>query len=136
MDGIMLIAEGAFKLLLGFAAAIVIPLLVSKLGAQRMEKLAFWVEIFVRAAEQTFAGTEGAAKKAYVLRLLQERGIDIDAAEVDAMIEGAVQVLHSTLHGLFLEAIAEFTLIFSLLLGYPPFRLKIRLLFVQKTVSR
>ncbi|MBQ2829492.1 MAG: holin [Oscillospiraceae bacterium] len=99
MDGIMLIAEGAFKLLLGFAAAIVIPLLVSKLGAQRMEKLAFWVEIFVRAAEQTFAGTEGAAKKAYVLRLLQERGIDIDAAEVDAMIEGAVQVLHSTLHG-------------------------------------
>lgn len=99
MNGAILMVEGVFKLLLGFAAALVIPLLASKLGTQRMEKLAFWVDTFVRAAEQTFSGTEGAAKKAYVLRLLEERGVDIDGAQIDAMIESAVQTLHSTLRG-------------------------------------
>ena len=99
MEHTTLMIEGAIKLIFGLAAVFIIPLLASKLGAQRMEKLAFWVDTFVRAAEQTFAGTEGAAKKAYVLRLLEERGIDIDDAEVDAMIESAVQALHSTLRG-------------------------------------
>ena len=95
----ILMIEGAFKLLFGIAAVFVIPLLASKLGAQRMEQLAFWVDTFVRAAEQTFAGTEGAAKKEYVMRLLEDRGIDIGAAQIDAMIEGAVQTLHSALRG-------------------------------------
>ena len=99
MEHTILMIEGAFKLLIGFAAAFLVPLLASKLGAQRMEKLAFWIETFVRAAEQTFDGAEGAAKKAYVLRLLERKGFDIDAAEVDAMIEGAVQTLHSALRG-------------------------------------
>ncbi len=95
----MLMIEGAFKLLAGFAAAFLVPLLASKLGAQRMETLAFWVDTFVRAAEQTFSGTEGAAKKAYVMRLLEERGINVGTGELDAMVECAVQTLHSALYG-------------------------------------
>lgn len=57
------------------------------------------VDIAVRAAEQLYNATDGAEKKAYVLRYLASKGIQFDSDTVDKMIESAVLTLHHELYG-------------------------------------
>ena len=48
----------------------------------------------VKAAEQLYNSDEGKEKKAYVINLLKEQGLDVDLPEIDAAIEAAVLELH------------------------------------------
>ena len=48
----------------------------------------------VKAAEQLYNSDEGKEKKAYVINLLKEQGIEVDLPEIDAAIEAAVLELH------------------------------------------
>lgn len=59
------------------------------------EDLAAWAKIGVAAAEQIFQGSgRGEEKKAYVLKLLEDKGFCIDLESVNATIEAAVQQLN------------------------------------------
>ncbi len=54
------------------------------------------MKIAVSAAEQIYNGSgRGPEKKAYVLEWLKQRGITVDEAKLDAMIESAVYELKS-----------------------------------------
>ena len=56
-------------------------------------------EIGVKAAEQLYTATDGAAKKAYVVNFLAEKGIQFDVETIDKLIEAAVLQLHHELYG-------------------------------------
>ena len=83
--------------LTGFA----IPWLKSKIDINNgkvSENQAYMIKLVintaVKAAEQLYNSDEGKEKKAYVVNLLKEQGLDIDLPEIDAAIEAAVLELH------------------------------------------
>ena len=55
-----------------------IPILIQKLDQEKMNRLAEWIRVAVRAAEMIFSTTEGQLKKEYVLEyvliLLHQQG--------------------------------------------------------------
>ena len=71
--------------------------LISAISA--MQTLRTYVEIGVKAAEQLYTATDGAAKKAYVVNFLAEKGIQFDVETIDKLIEAAVLQLHHELYG-------------------------------------
>ena len=74
---------------------IVIPYIKSKTTVEQQQEISAWVKIAVSAAEQIYKGVgRGEEKKEYVLNWLAEKGIKIDADELDAMIESAVYELN------------------------------------------
>ena len=77
--------------------AFVIPWIKSRTTAAQREEINSWVNIAVTAAEQIFTepGT-GKAKKAYVLKFLEEKNLKIDEKSVDMMIESAVKNMNNT----------------------------------------
>ena len=88
------IIEAALLLLAAIFTTVVIPYIKSKTTAQQQTEINAWVKIAVSAAEQIFNGSgRGAEKKAYVLEWLKQRGITVDEAKLDAMIESAVYEL-------------------------------------------
>ena len=90
------IIEAALLLLAAIFTTVVIPYIKSKTTAQQQTEINAWVRIAVSAAEQIFNGSgRGAEKKAYVLEWLKQRGITVDEAKLDAMIESAVYELKS-----------------------------------------
>ena len=90
------IIEAALLLLAAIFTTVVIPYIKSKTTAQQQTEINAWVRIAVSAAEQIFNGSgRGAEKKAYVLEWLKQRGIAVDEAKLDAMIESAVYELKS-----------------------------------------
>lgn len=90
------IIEAALLLIAAVFTAVVIPYIKSKTTAQQQTEINAWVKIAVSAAEQIFNGSgRGTEKKAYVLEWLKQRGITVDEAKLDAMIESAVYELKS-----------------------------------------
>ena len=90
------IIEAALLMLAAIFTTVVIPYIKSKTTAQQQTEINAWVKIAVSAAEQIFNGSgRGAEKKAYVLEWLKQRGITVDEAKLDAMIESAVYELKS-----------------------------------------
>ena len=90
------IVEAVLLLIAAVFTAVVIPYIKSKTTAQQQTEINAWVKIAVSAAEQIFNGSgRGAEKKAYVLEWLKQRGITVDEAKLDAMIESAVYELKS-----------------------------------------
>lgn len=90
------IIEAALLLLAAIFTTVVIPYIKSKTTAQQQTEINAWVRIAVSAAEQIFNGSgRGPEKKAYVLEWLRQRGITVDEAKLDAMIESAVYELKS-----------------------------------------
>ena len=69
---------------------VVVPWVKAKTTTAQQEQLGAWVRIAVAAAEQIFAAGNGAEKKKYVVRWLEERGIVFDEDTIDAAIEAAV----------------------------------------------
>lgn len=91
------IIEAALLLLAAIFTTVVIPYIKSKTTAQQQTEINAWVKIAVSAAEQIYNGSgRGAEKKAYVLEWLKQRGITVDEAKLDAMIESAVYELKSS----------------------------------------
>lgn len=79
----------------------VIPWLKSKIdinngtvSENQAAMIKLMINTAVKAAEQLYNSEEGKEKKAYVVNLLKEQGIDVDVPSIDAAIEAAVLELH------------------------------------------
>jgi hypothetical protein len=77
----------------------VIPVIKNKVGEQNMTSFLKWVDIAVAAAEQIYESVDGEKKKDFVLSYLIEKGYDVDEAELDMIVEAAVNRLHNDLYG-------------------------------------
>lgn len=86
------------------ATAVLIPLVKSRVGRDKLDASLKWVKIAVAAAEQLYDAADGQKKKAYVMRCLEERGIVLCEEDVDTAIEAAVLELHNALYGARKEA--------------------------------
>lgn len=89
------VVVAVLTLVLSLVSAFLVPLIKSKVSAEQLEKIKFWVSIAVKAAEQIYVGSgKGAEKKAYVVEFLNSKGFTLNTEEIDALIEGAVLELH------------------------------------------
>ena len=76
-------------------SCLIIPYLKKSLSEEKREKLLYWTEIAVRAAEQIYGSKTGKQKKEYVISFLLSKGIVFDVDEVTALVESEVQKLNS-----------------------------------------
>lgn len=71
--------------------SVIVPLIRAKLNEQQLRNARAWVTVAVEAAEQIYKGIgRGADKKAFVLEFLDQKGLKIDLASIDNLIEAAV----------------------------------------------
>ena len=107
------IIEAVAALIGVIITCVLIPYIKSKTTTEQQKEINAWVKIAVSAAEQLFTGSgRGEEKKAYVIAWLKERGITVDEAELDALIEAAVYELAQgliPLEGIAIEATTEVT---------------------------
>lgn len=87
------ILEIALALISAIITTFVIPVIKEKLSEAKREKLRFWVDIAVKAAEQIYGSKTGQHKKEYVVSFLLSKGIVFDVDEVTALIESSVYKL-------------------------------------------
>lgn len=87
------IIEIIISLLSAVITAFIIPILKQRLSAEKQEKLLFWVQTAVKAAEQVYGTKAGQEKKEYVVKFLLSKGIVFDVDEVSALIESEVYKL-------------------------------------------
>ena len=90
-----LILNAAVSLVCALVLTVCVPLLKTKLGAERFEALQNRIAVCVAAAEQLFGSGEGEKKKDYVLSQLLNRGLVKDVDDVTALIESAVYKLQN-----------------------------------------
>lgn len=84
-------------LAISLVTAFLIPYLKSKVGAEKLETIKFWVNIAVEAAEMIYTGTgRGQEKKEYVTKFLNSKGFSLNIEEVENLIEAAVLELKLT----------------------------------------
>lgn len=89
------IIEALGVLLAAIILYVVVPYIKSKTTQAQQQAINDWVRIAVAAAEQIYIGSgRGAEKKAHVLDFLASKGVTLDEASVDAMIEAAVLELN------------------------------------------
>ena len=91
------IAVDLIGLCAALTAVFLIPYIRERLGSERAEKLIFWAQVGVEAAEQIYKkdAKSGGKKKQYVLDFLHGKGFDINADEVEKAIESAVYALET-----------------------------------------
>ena len=87
------ILEIALALISAIITTFVIPVIKEKLSETKREKLRFWVDVAVKAAEQLYGSKTGQQKKEYVVSFLLSKGIVFDVDEVTALIESSVYKL-------------------------------------------
>lgn len=87
------IIEIIISLFSAIITAFVIPVLKQKLSAEKREKLLFWVQTAINAAEQIYGSKTGEQKKDYVVSFLLSKGIVFDIDEVNTLIESEVYKL-------------------------------------------
>ena len=92
---ITVIIEAAIALISAVITCFLIPLVKSRLSAEKKEKLEFWIKTAVKAAEQIFKNIDkaGTQKKDYVVNFLLSKGLVFDVDEVTALIESEVYKL-------------------------------------------
>ena len=90
------IVQAVAALIAAVITAVVIPYIKSKTTIEQQGKINHWVILAVQAAEQLFQGAGvGAQKKTFVIEYLAGRGIKLDPATLDVLIEAAVFELKS-----------------------------------------
>ncbi len=91
----------AFIGLLGvIITAVVVPFIKKKTTITQQKDIAMWVKIAVSAAEQIFNGTKaGAEKKAYVIKYLQEMGIDLEDERIKKEVNLLIEAFVSEMNG-------------------------------------
>ena len=89
------IFEFIITLLSTLVSCFLIPQLKNRLSKEKREKLLYWTEIAVKAAEQLYGSKTGQQKKEYVVAFLLSKGIVFDIDEVTALIESEVYKLKS-----------------------------------------
>lgn len=89
------ILEVAITVISAILTGFLIPFVRSRLSAEKKERLEFWIQTAVKAAEQLFKGSEktGAQKKDWVVQFLLSKGLVFDVDEVTALIESEVYKL-------------------------------------------
>ena len=87
------IIEIIISLLSALITVFLIPLLKQRLTQEKQEKLIFWIQTAVTAAEQIYGTKAGQKKKEYVVKFLLSKGIVFDVDEVSALIESEVYKL-------------------------------------------
>ena len=85
------IVVAILTLVFSLGSAFLIPYIKTKVTAEQLETIKFWVNIAVEAAEMIYVGTgRGEEKKAYVVEFLNSKGFHLNTAEIDNIIEAAV----------------------------------------------
>lgn len=85
------IFEAVITLFAAVVMYVLVPYIRNKTTTEQQKKINLFVKVAVEAAEQIYVGTgRGSEKKKYVVNFLNDRGIVIDEAVLDAMIESAV----------------------------------------------
>ena len=77
--------------------AYVVPYLKSGIGADELDRVAFWAKQFVLKAQQVMGAKTGEERKEYVMEALteiaKEAKIKITAEQLDAIVEAAVKAM-------------------------------------------
>ena len=87
------IIEAVIVLISALITTFLLPYLKQKLSDEKRQKLIFWIETAVKAAEQLYGSKAGQQKKDYVVAFLLSKGIVADIDEVTALIESEVYKL-------------------------------------------
>lgn len=73
---------------------VVVPYLKSKLSADQLETLDYWLRVLIAAAETEFKGAGmGEQKKQWVIKELAKTGLKFDESEVSNAIDGLCREL-------------------------------------------
>ena len=76
---------------------IIVPLVKSKLNADHLAKLDYWLNVLIAAAETEFNGEKmGEKKKEWVISELKKIGLKFDEKAVSSAIDGLCRELTST----------------------------------------
>ena len=81
------IIECIVMLISALVTGLLVPYLKQRLSDEKRQKLIFWIETAVKAAEQLYGSKAGQQKKEYVVAFLLSKGIVADIDEVTALIE-------------------------------------------------
>ena len=87
------VIEAVVVLISAIITTFLLPYIRQKLGDEKRQKLIFWIETAVKAAEQLYGSKAGQQKKDYVVTFLLSKGIVADIDEVTALIESEVYKL-------------------------------------------
>lgn len=87
------IIEAAVVLISALITTFLLPYLRQRLSDEKRQKLIFWIETAVKAAEQLYGSKAGQQKKEYVVAFLLSKGIVANIDEVTALIESEVYKL-------------------------------------------
>lgn len=82
--------EAIVSLLSAVITCFIIPLIKQRFSNEKQQKIKFWVNEAVKAAEQLYKTSSGQEKKEYVVSFLLSKGLVFDVDEVSAMIESSV----------------------------------------------
>lgn len=79
--------------------AFIVPWIKQKIGAENLNKIEYWTNIAVKAAEMIWRETgHGADKKEYVTKFLEEmfnsKKEILTPEQINALIEASVKALH------------------------------------------
>lgn len=93
------IVSAVITIVISLVTAYVIPYLKAKIGTDGMDKLYWYVDMAVRCADQIFTPEQCEQKKAYVFAYIlsvvnNKLHINLDEADIDIIIEGAVNQIH------------------------------------------
>jgi len=92
----MQIALGLITIISAVLTYIVIPYIKTKTTKEQRDMIVFWVNFAVKAAEQLYPEAKsGEDKKKYVVKFLTEKGIKITMADLEVLLEAAVEELNS-----------------------------------------
>ena len=88
------IIVAVLTLVISLITAFLIPYLKTKVCAEKLDTIKFWVNIAVEAAEMIYVGTgRGQEKKDYVVQFLNSKGFTLNVTEIENLIEAAVMEL-------------------------------------------
>ena len=88
------IIVAVLTLVISLITAFLIPYLKTKVSAEKLDTIKFWINIAVEAAEMIYVGTgRGQEKKDYVVQFLNSKGFTLNVTEIENLIEAAVMEL-------------------------------------------
>lgn len=94
----MTIALAIISIAGALVSAYLVPWLKTKISAQDMETITFWVRFAVRCADQLFTPEEWEKKKSYVMAYIIDKcaqlGLKLSEEDINTLIEASVNQLH------------------------------------------
>lgn len=94
----MTIALAIISIAGALVSAYLVPWLKTKISAQDMETITFWVRFAVRCADQLFTPEQWEQKKQYVLGYIIDMaaklGLKLTEQDINVLIEAAVNEIH------------------------------------------